>query len=171
MNRFAQLWQDMVYIWDLYAGLYLRGIWQTINIAVLCTAVGCLIGLFCGVLNTIPCGQNEPLWKRIILKIVHVIIRVYVEVFRGTPMILQAVVIYYGLPYFTNNAMRFESMWLCAFVVVSINTGAYMAEWWYCLHRPRPDRRRKSNRYDPLADYGPCNYAPNFAEYLASDRQ
>ena len=43
-------------------------------------------------------------------------------------MILQAVVIYYALPYLSDNAVKFTSIWLAAFVVVSINTGAYMAE-------------------------------------------
>ena len=43
-------------------------------------------------------------------------------------MILQAVFIFYGLPYFTNNAVRFDSIWSVAILVVSINTGAYMAE-------------------------------------------
>jgi putative lysine transport system permease protein len=54
--------------------------------------------------------------------------RIYVEVFRGTPMILQAVFIYYGLPYFTNNTVRFTDIWNVSILVVSINTGAYMAE-------------------------------------------
>ena len=56
------------------------------------------------------------------------IIRIYVEVFRGTPMVLQAVFLFYGLPYFTDNAVKFSSVWAAAIVVVSINTGAYMAE-------------------------------------------
>ena len=34
------------------------------------------------------------------------LIRIYVEVFRGTPMVLQAVFVYYGLPYFTDNAVE-----------------------------------------------------------------
>ena len=50
------------------------------------------------------------------------------EIFRGTPMVLQAVFLYYGLPYFTDNAVRFDSIWMAAILVVSINTGAYMAE-------------------------------------------
>ena len=56
------------------------------------------------------------------------LIRIYVEVFRGTPMVLQAVFVYYGLPYFTDNAVKFTSMWTAAILIVSINTGAYMAE-------------------------------------------
>ena len=43
-------------------------------------------------------------------------------------MILQAVFIFYGLPYFTGNALQFTSKWLVSILVVSINTGAYMAE-------------------------------------------
>ena len=36
--------------------------------------------------------------------------------------------LYYGLPYFSNNSLKFSSVWAAAIVVVSINTGAYMAE-------------------------------------------
>ena len=128
MNIFAKLGHDIARLWNEYAGMYLSGVWNTISLAVLCTAVGCLIGLLCGVLNTIPYTKNDNIFKRILLRAIRIINQIYVEVFRGTPMILQAVVIYYGLPYFTNNALRFTSVWLCAFVVVSINTGAYMAE-------------------------------------------
>ena len=128
MNVFVKLGEDVAKLWSKYAGLYLNGVWNTISLAVLCTAVGCIIGLFCGVLNTIPYTKNDNIFKRIILKTIRVINQIYVEVFRGTPMILQAVVIYYGLPYFTNDALRFSNVWLCAFVVVSVNTGAYMAE-------------------------------------------
>ena len=49
----------------------------------------------------------------------------YVEFFRGTPMMVQAMFIYYGSAYLFNINM---SMWFAAFFVVSINTGAYMAE-------------------------------------------
>ena len=128
MNIFVKLGQDIVRLWNEFGSLYLSGIWNTISLAVLCTAVGCIIGLLCGVLNTIPYTKNDNIVKRILLRTIRIVNQIYVEVFRGTPMILQAVVIYYGLPYFTNYAVRFSSVWLCAFVVVSINTGAYMAE-------------------------------------------
>jgi len=128
MNIFVKLGHDIVRLWNEYAGLYLNGVWSTISLAVLCTAVGCLIGLLCGVLNTIPYTKNDHILKRILLRAIRIFNQIYVEVFRGTPMILQAVVIYYGLPYFTNYALRFSNVWLGAFVVVSVNTGAYMAE-------------------------------------------
>ena len=128
MNIFLTLGRDIAELWQEYAGLYLTGIWNTLSLAVICTALGCIIGLLCGILNTIPYTKHDNILKRAVLKAIRVLIQAYVEVFRGTPMILQAVVIYYGLPYFTNYAMRFSNIWLCALLVVSINTGAYMAE-------------------------------------------
>ena len=43
-------------------------------------------------------------------------------------MMLQAVFIFYALPYFTDNALRFDNIWAASILIVSINTGAYMAE-------------------------------------------
>ena len=128
MDKLAKLAQDVVQLWDKYGGMYRSGIVNTLVLALIATLIGCLIGLVCGVLNTIPYTKNDPPLKRFFLKLLRVIIRVYVEVFRGTPMVLQAVFVYYGLPYFTNNAVRFNSIWAAAILIVSVNTGAYMAE-------------------------------------------
>ena len=128
MSKFAQLGADIAKLWGKYGGAYLSGIQNTLILALVGTLLGCLIGFVCGVLNTIPHGPGTHPVKRFFLKVVRIIIRVYVEVFRGTPMVLQAVFLYYGLPYFTDNAVKFTSIWLAAIVVVSINTGAYMAE-------------------------------------------
>ncbi len=128
MDRFAQLWADIVKLWIKYGGSYLAGMKNTLVLALVGTVLGCVIGLICGVLNTIPYSRKDNPIKRFFLRLIRVIIRIYVEVFRGTPMVLQAVFFYYGLPYFTNNAVKFTSIWLVSIVVVSINTGAYMAE-------------------------------------------
>ena len=128
MNKFAQLAADITKLWTKYGTAYLSGIENTLILALVGTVIGCLIGFICGILNTIPRRPNDHPLKKIILTLVRVIIRVYVEVFRGTPMVLQAVFLFYGLPYFTDNAVKFTSVWAAAIVVVSINTGAYMAE-------------------------------------------
>ena len=128
MDKFSKLFADILKLWGKYGGSYLSGMRNTLILALAGTVIGCLIGFVCGVLNTIPYTQRDPLPKRILLKLVRVIVRVYVEVFRGTPMVLQAVFIYYGLPYFTDNAVKFTNIWVAALIVVSINTGAYMAE-------------------------------------------
>ncbi len=128
MDKFIQLGQDMAKLWSNYRGMYLDGMKNTLILALVATVIGCLIGLACGILNTIPYSKNDPAWKRFLLKLIRILVRVYVEVFRGTPMVLQAVFIFYGLPYFTDNAMRFGSVWSAAILIVSVNTGAYMAE-------------------------------------------
>lgn len=128
MDMFVKLLQDAARLWDKYHVMYFNGIKNTLILALVATVIGCLIGLVCGVLNTIPYTKNDNIVKRFFLKLIRIVVRVYVEVFRGTPMVLQAVFIYYGLPYFTNNTMRFADVWTAAILIVSINTGAYMAE-------------------------------------------
>ena len=125
MNNFGS---DIAYLWSKYSVMYLDGIEKTIVLALLGTAVGCLIGFLCGLLQTIPVAPGDNPVKKFFLALLRVVIRIYVELFRGTPMILQAVFIYYGLPYITGGAAKFSSTWLAAFLIVSINTGAYMAE-------------------------------------------
>lgn len=128
MERFVQLGADIVKLWQRCGGDYLNGIRNTLILALVATAIGCIIGLVCGILNTIPCTKNDPPVKRFVIKLIRAVVRIYVEVFRGTPMMLQAVFIYYGLPYFTNNSVQWPNVWAAAILVVSINTGAYMAE-------------------------------------------
>ena len=54
MDKFAKLITDIGKLWENYAGSYFIGIRNTLILAVLATLAGCLIGLVCGVLNTIP---------------------------------------------------------------------------------------------------------------------
>ena len=131
MDKLAKLVTDIGRLWENYSAAYMTGIQNTLILAVAATLAGCLIGLFCGILNTIPYSKNDHPAKRFFLKLLRVLIRIYVEVFRGTPMVLQAVFIFYGLPYFMDGAVAFKGMagiWVAALLVVSINTGAYMAE-------------------------------------------
>lgn len=78
-----------------------------------------------GIIQTIPIGKGDHPVKRALLYFVKLILNIYVEVFRGTPMMVQAVFIYYGamMVFSINMTPMFA-----AFFVVSINTGAYMAE-------------------------------------------
>ena len=108
-----------------YGFSYLRGAGTTLLLALVGTFFGCLIGFAVGALQTIPIDkQRDPAWKRVLLRILRVVLRCYVELFRGTPMIVQAVFIYYGLLQVFGIKM---GMWTAGFFIVSINTGAYMA--------------------------------------------
>jgi His/Glu/Gln/Arg/opine family amino acid ABC transporter permease subunit len=110
---------------DKYGVSFLKGAALTLEIAVISTLIGCVIGFMVGIVQTIELGNSDPLWKRLILKIMNLFLSVYVEVFRGTPMMVQAMVIYYG----SDTLFRLNLDPIAAsFIVVSINTGAYMAE-------------------------------------------
>ena len=131
MNVFSKLISDIGALLNVYGTAYLKDMGNTLILATVGTVIGFIIGLVCGILNTIPYTLNDPAPKRALLKVVRAIVRIYVEVFRGTPMVLQAVFIFYGLPYFTNGQFQFRGntgLWVAAFIIVSINTGAYMAE-------------------------------------------
>ncbi|MBQ9251084.1 MAG: amino acid ABC transporter permease [Lachnospiraceae bacterium] len=122
----TQLFSDIGSIWAKYGTVYLTGIGNTLILATVATLIGCIIGFFCGILQTIPYGPGDAWIKKALLKLLRAVIRIYVEIFRGTPMILQAVFIYYGMPYFFG--VSFKDIWTVSILVVSINTGAYMAE-------------------------------------------
>lgn len=110
---------------EKYGGLFLRGAGNTLLIAILGTVLGFLLGLLVAILRTIELSPKAPVWKRAPLKALRAILGVYIEVFRGTPMIVQAMVIYYGaLQYLGIDMPRM----VAAVFIVSINTGAYMAE-------------------------------------------
>ena len=131
MGKLAELLFDIGRLLDAYWLRYLVGIRNTLIVAVAATLVGCVIGLMCGILNTIPYTRQDHPAKRFFLKLIRAVVRIYVEFFRGTPMVLQAVFIYYGIPYFFERASLFKGnagTWIAALLVVSINTGAYMAE-------------------------------------------
>lgn len=69
---------------------YLDGAKNTMIIALVSTLIGCIIGFAVGIVQTIPLNKNDNIVKRVLLRIVWFILNVYVEVFRGTPMMAQA---------------------------------------------------------------------------------
>lgn len=102
---------------------FLRGAINTVIISLIATLIGFLIGLLVGIIRTVP--EQKPGGKRIVQWIANWLMSVYIEIFRGTPMMVQAMVIFYGVPLFTGYQL---DRMLAAFFIVSINTGAYMAE-------------------------------------------
>ena len=112
------------FLLEQYGPLFLRGVGVPLIVAITGTLAGFLLGLLVAILRTSPPSPHDPAVKRVPLKILSWLLGVYIEVFRGTPMIVQAMVIYYGgmtvgvrLPVLT-----------AAILIVSVNTGAYMAE-------------------------------------------
>ena len=116
--------QDVIRIAAKYYPQLLSGVGNTMLIALTGTAAGLIIGLLTGVIRTAPFSRNGVV--RVLHKILNAVIAVYVEIFRGTPMMVQAMVIYWGYAFATggNTLPLIPS----GILIVSINTGAYMAE-------------------------------------------
>ena len=103
---------------------FLMGVVWTLVISLIATLIGLLIGLIIGIIKTIPSSKNK--FVLALQKTINFILSAYIEVFRGTPMMVQAMVIYWGYAFASggNTLPLIPS----AIVIVSINTGAYIAE-------------------------------------------
>ena len=99
------------------------GIQNTLIISLSGTMIGLLIGLFVGGIRAIrpdwTASRSVIVWK----KILDFFGKLYIDVFRGTPMMVQAVFLYYAL----LNVVHWDKL-TAAIFVISVNTGAYMAE-------------------------------------------
>jgi putative lysine transport system permease protein len=113
----------IIQIINEYWPMFLRGAGMTLLVSIIGTILGLIIGLLIGVIRTIPIPDRGV--KRIALKFINAILSIYIEIFRGTPMIVQAMVIYYGSAQAFGIDMNRIS---AAIFIVSINTGAYMSE-------------------------------------------
>lgn len=115
---------DVLNIFIKYYPQLLTGIGNTLLIALTSTVAGLALGLLTGVVRTAPMSKNPVL--RALHKLLNAIIAIYVEIFRGTPMMVQSMVIYWGYAFATGG----DTLPLIpsGILIVSINTGAYMAE-------------------------------------------
>lgn len=102
----------------------LKGVGYTILVAIVGTIVGLLIGLLIGMYRTLDAPKNKFL--AVLKKIGDFLLSAYIEIFRGTPMMVQAMVIFWGFALINNGATM--DVTLAGLIIVSINTGAYMAE-------------------------------------------
>lgn len=101
--------------------LYLEGLWTT----VLLVACSLLLGL----LIAIPAGIIQSSEKRL----PKAVIGSYMYFFRGTPLLVQLFIIYYGSAQFDTLRESwlwdyFQDAWFCALLALTLNTGAYTAE-------------------------------------------
>ena len=108
-----------------YGALLLKGTGVTVLLAIVGTLAGFLIGLLIGIYKTLPIRKEDPIWKRILYRIFNILLSAYIELFRSTPMMVQATVIFYGAAFMFQ--LRLDPVSAGMFII-SINTGAYMAE-------------------------------------------
>lgn len=103
---------------------FLYGTFMTVFISLFSTIVGFVIGLALALIQTMEFKNNRPL-RNTLIKIANWLIKAYVTVFRGTPMIVQSMIFFYGFSQVSGiNIAPIPS----ALIIVSVNTGAYISE-------------------------------------------
>ena len=108
MLSFAKIWE----IFTTKFPVFMQGVGVTLELAFFTVLLGSLLGLIVAIL------------RRIRFLPVRIIMNVYVAFIRGTPLLVQVLMIVYGLP---QLGLRLPRMTLCIIALV-INSGAYMAE-------------------------------------------
>jgi putative lysine transport system permease protein len=93
-------------------------------IAVAGTLTGFILGYVIGVIQDIQINRGDNVFKKALLRLIKTVAMVYVEIFRDTPMIVQAMIIYYGV---RQAGIELTSV-VAGILVTLLNTGAYMAE-------------------------------------------
>ena len=101
--------------------LYFEGLWITVQLVVMALAVG----LFLSVPIAIAAASRNPL--------VAALPKAYIYFFRGTPLLVQMFIIYYGFAQFQAVQESFlwpvlkEAYW-CALIAFALNTAGYTSE-------------------------------------------
>jgi len=104
---------------------FVNAFFITLALAAISLILATLVGIIVGLINTTKS-------KNIVLKILRFIARIYIDIIRGTPMIVQILIIYFGIPNLLN-AIGFTwsnhgGQFTAGIVVLTINAGAYMSE-------------------------------------------
>lgn len=116
---FNYAWNTLIDSWPLFS----YGIRLTLAFAIVGTLAGLVLGLFIGAIHSLKIDPFDSRLIRFFKRLGHGITRLYVWVFRGTPMMVQAVFLYYLL----KPALGWSGF-TAGMYIISINTGAYMAE-------------------------------------------
>lgn len=107
-----------------YAEMFWHGTLITLYIAIAGTLVGFLVGFILGVISDTEITPEDNWLKKGLIWLVKIISNIYIEIFRDTPMIVQAMVLYYGMRSFGIEIQPVPA----GILVTVLNTGAYMSE-------------------------------------------
>lgn len=102
--------------------LYLKGLGITIRLAIVALAIGIVIGVIVAVIRSAHDSRRVNQKKNILLEIADKICRIYLTIIRGTPMMVQLLIMYFVI--FASSRQPI----LVATLAFGINSGAYVAE-------------------------------------------
>ena len=114
----------------------LLGIWTTLWLSMAGTIVGLILGLLFISLRTLEVSPKDNEFVAFLKKVGIGFVKAYITVFRGTPMMVQAIIIFYFLPGVLSNLFNVDQQILnnvlnvgvSGFITVSLNTAAYLTE-------------------------------------------
>ncbi|ODP27811.1 Arginine ABC transporter permease protein [Paenibacillus nuruki] len=109
---------DMTYVFDFIPKLL-----AYLNITLLIVGSSILLGLIIGMLVALPRLYNVPVLKRVS--------QVYISFFRGTPILIQLFLIYYGLPtilQWINIDISRVAVLYFVILAYALNSGAFVSE-------------------------------------------
>lgn len=98
----------------------LRGLGNTLSITIFALLIGIALGFIVGIIRSHADSCDKP---GMILKIVNQFCKIYITVIRGTPLVVQLLIMFLGV-----LAIPGISGILVATITFGINSGAYVAE-------------------------------------------
>lgn len=121
----AEYFKEMInktFIRDNRYKLFLKGIGNTLLVALASTAFGVVIGMIIAVIKVsyAQCALSKK--KNVFLSLINVIAEVYTTVIRGTPVVVQLLITYNVIFVFSDKAV------MIGIFAFSINSGAYISE-------------------------------------------
>lgn len=126
---------SMFYLLHNGATFFAMGIWTTVRIALMGTAIAFVLALFLVVLRIQKPDRQDNDLVRFLKYIGRSFASTYITVIRGTPMMVQALIFYYaGFNIFKGTGMSVTeinqvwSFFISGLITVSLNSTAYLAE-------------------------------------------
>lgn len=98
-----------------FSGLFIKAFLMTLKLGAIAVVCGTVLGLLVGIASTS---------KSVYLKPLRWVLKIYVELLRGCPLLVQLFMVYFGLPYMGINI----DVSLTTFLVFTLYSGAYIAE-------------------------------------------
>lgn len=131
------LFPSMVYMLWHSRNLWLSGVWGTLSVSALGTVIGFLLAVLLAFVRSNQPAVRDRDALRFLKQAAIALEKGYVTIIRGTPMMVQACIVYYGGFMITRAAMpnatitevnRIWSFFTAALITVSLNSAAYLAE-------------------------------------------
>ncbi len=132
----SDFFQSMIYMTYNGRGMMAYGIWTTVRLALLGTAIAFFLGILMVFLRIQQPTRRDNDFVKFVKTIVHNFAAFYIFLIRGTPMMVQALIFYYAgfgifTRYTTMTVSQINNVWsffISGLITISLNSTAYLAE-------------------------------------------